>query len=257
MREYIARACLALGEPDPAISHIEKLRVLFEGHQYYTALLATAYRIKGDKRYKEYFNYDALIGAFSLDVPSGWKSLDSYLNDLIEVLDEMHQYQTHPFGLSVRNGSQLSSIEHMDHPALKAFATATTGPIKRYLALVKASFGDRSPLGAIAGESARLDRAWSVSLPSTGFHVNHVHPQGWLSSACHLRIAEQPSVDSKAGWLKFGEPGIVTTPALEDEFFQKPEVGTMVFFPSYFWHGTVPFEGSIKRLTIAADFVKE
>jgi Putative 2OG-Fe(II) oxygenase len=29
----------------------------------------------------------------------------------------------------------------------------------------------------------------------------------------------------------------------------------LVLFPSYFWHGTVPFESSADRLTIAFDVV--
>jgi hypothetical protein len=32
-------------------------------------------------------------------------------------------------------------------------------------------------------------------------------------------------------------------------------VGTLVLFPSYFWHGTVPFSGKQTRLTVAFDAV--
>jgi len=37
--------------------------------------------------------------------------------------------------------------------------------------------------------------------------------------------------------------------------FVKPERGMLVLFPSYFWHGTVPFGGSDTRLTVAFDAV--
>jgi len=33
----------------------------------------------------------------------------------------------------------------------------------------------------------------------------------------------------------------------------KPAVGKLVLFPSYFWHGTVPFASDTNRLTIAFD----
>jgi hypothetical protein len=55
------------------------------------------------------------------------------------------------------------------------------------------------------------------------------------------------------GWLKFGEPGIPTSPALAPERFVKPEVGQLILFPSYFWHGTAPFSGEETRLSIAFD----
>jgi hypothetical protein len=55
--------------------------------------------------------------------------------------------------------------------------------------------------------------------------------------------------------LTFAVPGIVTTPALHSEYEIRPGVGMLVLFPSYFWHGTVPFSGERTRLTVAFDAV--
>jgi hypothetical protein len=62
---------------------------------------------------------------------------------------------------------------------------------------------------------------------------------------------------SDEGILTFGEPGIATNPALGPEYSVRPEVGMLVLFPSYFWHGTVPFRSSQARLTVAFDAVPE
>jgi len=35
----------------------------------------------------------------------------------------------------------------------------------------------------------------------------------------------------------------------------RPSVGKLVLFPSYFWHGTVPFTADRARLTVAFDVV--
>lgn len=255
-REFISRAHLALGAPKEALSHLEKLRTLDSANQYYIALLATTYRMLGDGRYKDYFDYENLVVKSPLKIPSGWKNLDQYCDDLISALDERHQYQTHPFGLSVRNGSQVSSIERMENPALRAFPEAAAGAVAYYLNHVFKTRGNKSALGTLQDQQAKLLAAWSVSLPPGGFHINHVHPQGWLSSACHLRTVKPQNSDSKEGWLKFGEPGIVTKPALSTEHFIEPEGGTMVIFPSFMWHGTVEFGGQANRMTIAADFVR-
>jgi hypothetical protein len=48
---------------------------------------------------------------------------------------------------------------------------------------------------------------------------------------------------------------MLTTPALEAEFSVTPEVGLLVLFPSYFWHGTLPFKSEEPRLTVAFDAV--
>ena len=49
--------------------------------------------------------------------------------------------------------------------------------------------------------------------------------------------------------------GAPTRPPLEAEHFIKPEPGLLVLFPSYMWHGTVPFSGEETRLTMAFDIV--
>jgi len=45
------------------------------------------------------------------------------------------------------------------------------------------------------------------------------------------------------------------TPPLRAEFYLRPQPGLLVLFPSYMWHGTVPFSGTQTRLTIAFDIV--
>jgi hypothetical protein len=62
---------------------------------------------------------------------------------------------------------------------------------------------------------------------------------------------------SQAGTLTFGEPSIATTPPLQTEHAIRPEIGMLVLFPSYFWHGTVPVTGDQTRLTVAFDVVPE
>jgi ectoine hydroxylase-related dioxygenase (phytanoyl-CoA dioxygenase family) len=53
--------------------------------------------------------------------------------------------------------------------------------------------------------------------------------------------------------MQVGEPGLVTQPPLAAEHFVKPEAGTLVLFPSYMWHGTIPFRGETPRLAVAFD----
>ncbi len=246
------RALLAVGDAAQAAETAQALRQRAPMNQLFIALQATAWRLLGDERYHALYDYDAFVLASPLDAPSGWSDLDAYLADVIEALDREHRYKTHPFYQSVRHGSQISSIDGFDSAALRAYPAAAAGPPRRYIE--RLSEGD-DPLRARNIGDFRLFSTWSISLPPKGFHVNHVHPQGWLSSACHLRLAQDDPAHEKAGWLKFGEPGVPTTPALPPEKYVKPEPGVMVVFPSYMWHGTVGFEAGPPRLTIAVDIV--
>lgn len=97
---------------------------------------------------------------------------------------------------------------------------------------------------------------WSVLLRANGFHFNHFHGQGWISSACYVDLPESIGTGNGAGWIKFGEPVLPAT-TLGAEYFVKPEPGLLVLFPSWMWHGTVPFTGAAQatRLTVAFDIV--
>ncbi|MHB8723460.1 MAG: putative 2OG-Fe(II) oxygenase, partial [Steroidobacteraceae bacterium] len=85
-----------------------------------------------------------------------------------------------------------------------------------------------------------------------------VHPRGWISSACYIQLPDSMKAGHTGeGILSFGAPGMITTPALNAELSIRPEVGQLVLFPSYFWHGTLPFHSEQPRLTVAFDVVPD
>jgi hypothetical protein len=95
-----------------------------------------------------------------------------------------------------------------------------------------------------------------VRLRPNGFHADHVHPEGWLSSAFYVDLPQtMANAVGREGWLMFGQPGVRTEPALGAEHFIEPEPGLLTLFPSYMWHGTVPFSGDRPRLAVAVDIL--
>jgi hypothetical protein len=93
-------------------------------------------------------------------------------------------------------------------------------------------------------------------LRSSGYHSNHLHNEGWISSAYYVALPDEVA-DSASGQgaLKFGESKFALGESDRPEQFVRPAVGKLVLFPSYFWHGTVPFVSQGARLTIAFDVV--
>ena len=61
--------------------------------------------------------------------------------------------------------------------------------------------------------------------------------------------------ETRQGWIKFGEPSYEI--GLSDPVRRavQPKVGRLVLFPSYMWHGTIPFHAAQNRTTIAFDAV--
>lgn len=249
----VAEAALAAGKPKQALELAGRIRRLAPDNQHGVALTATAWRALGDdRRHRALNDYDRLVRPDRLDTPDGWDSLESYLKDLAAALHALHGAGAHhPIGQSVRGGSQTEALENSTDPVVRAFFQAIDGPIRRYIDAV----GTSGPVGERNTGKYGISGAWSVKLRPGGRHVSHLHPWGWLSSACYLELPGAVDAGGREGWLAFGEPGIPTVPALEAEHWVKPEPGMVVLFPSYMWHGTVPFGGDQTRLTTAFDVV--
>jgi uncharacterized protein (TIGR02466 family) len=99
--------------------------------------------------------------------------------------------------------------------------------------------------------------SWSVKLNSKGYHSNHMHPMGWLSSAFYITLpSETQNEQKKAGWFQVGVPNIELQSQLMPTKYIKPEIGKLIMFPSFLWHGTVPFQEEKYRLSIAYDVRK-
>jgi len=60
---------------------------------------------------------------------------------------------------------------------------------------------------------------------------------------------------AQQGWLKFGEPPYELDLKAPIRRTLQPKPGRLVLFPSYLWHGTIPFRGEQSRTTIAFDVV--
>lgn len=251
-RRAMAHACLALGDTDEAARIAERLLAENPVDQEAAAALATAWRAAGDARYRNLWDYAALVRAQSIDTPDGWSSLEAYLADLRVALAELHALEAHPLEQSVRGGTQTSqNLLASEHPVIAAFFQAVEGPIAAY----RAAIGEgRDMFRSRNGGGHRVLGAWSVRLRPGGFHVDHIHPQGWISSACYIDVPQALGDEAdRAGWLRFGAPPIPTRPTLEAEHFVRPQPGLLALFPSYMWHGTVPFRGDQVRTTIAFD----
>lgn len=246
----LCQANLGLGRAKIAANLAEALCRDWPLDQFPVALLGTAWRMSGDPRYRDLYNYDRLVLRQTVDTPPGWTTLQDYLRDLAGRLRDLQTLRAHPIGQSLRHGSQTGqSLSLSNDPVIKAFFTAIDAPIRNYIAVLR-EVDDL--LGRRARDGYKIAGAWSAFLRPGGFHVNHLHPQGWISSACHIELPETIE-QGHQGWLQFGEPGLPTNPPLPPEHFVKPVAGTLVLFPSYMWHGTVPFSGQARRLTVAFD----
>jgi tetratricopeptide (TPR) repeat protein len=243
--------CLAAGDADGAQEGASRLLALAPDNQQAVNLQAMVWRMTGDARFGEIYDYDAFVRPQMIDPPQGWTSRQAYLADLAAELKAAHPFRTHPFGQSVRHGSQRPDILSVQSPAIQAFRRALDPLVDRYIEGLGPGV---DPLRRRAARW-RIHGIWSVWLMPGGFHTDHVHPDGWISSAFYVELPDAVGAGGREGWIRFGETGIPVMPAQTAQHWVKPEPGMLVLFPSYMWHGTVPFGGDQARLTMAMDIV--
>lgn len=217
-------------------------------------LLATASRLTGHDDHKTLFDYAAFVKPYQLPIPDGWISLEAYLNDLRQSLYGLHNLKAHPVDQSLRGGTQTTfNLIRSTDPVIKAYYQALKGPLDDY---VKALGQGDDPLRQRNRFDHKVYSSWSVQLKKDGFHVDHTHPEGWLSCAFYVDVPKSAQNDNaKEGWIRFGQSNIrAATPLMAEHWFQ-PKPGWLAIFPSYMWHGTEPFTSDEIRMTIASDIV--
>jgi uncharacterized protein (TIGR02466 family) len=164
----------------------------------------------------------------------------------------MHTLKRAPTSQSLRNGTQTQgNLLSRESTNIRALSKEFANLIQVYLDSIDVPTDHRFLARRRAGIA--FSASWSVCLQSDGFHVNHIHPKGWISSAFYIDLPKSIGESGKEGWFKAGESYLRLGGEDRDGLFIRPEPGVLVLFPSYMWHGTYPFHGDGNRLAIAFD----
>ncbi|MDR6991560.1 putative 2OG-Fe(II) oxygenase [Luteimonas sp. 3794] len=225
------------------------------GNQEGWCHLGTAWRLIGDAREHWLCDYEALVGDVEVAPPPGYADMASFLVSLGTTLEGMHTASREPVNQSVRGGSQTAGqLFGRDDPVIRAAEDALRTAVERWLMTLPASA--THPFLARKQYSVQFVGSWSVRLNASGRHANHLHPRGWASSAFYVALPNEifaPPAPSHAGWLQLGQPLEDLELDLLPRRIIQPRPGHLALFPSYMWHGTVPFESAESRLTVAFD----
>ncbi|MBW8709417.1 MAG: tetratricopeptide repeat protein [Alphaproteobacteria bacterium] len=219
------------------------------------AMLSTASRMLEDGRDETLNGYDRLVRIFDLEPPEGFSSMESFNAELNASLDRLHPETREFIEQSLRGGTQTPRhLFPAGLPLVDLLKSRIDQAVARYIAELDED--EAHPLLSRRRKDFRYSGSWSSRLRDSGFHVNHIHPDGWISS-CYYVSVPQAVTDETAqqGWIKFGEPPFEAALKQPVRRTIQPVAGRLVLFPSYLWHGTVPFHDKAARTTIAFDVV--
>jgi uncharacterized protein (TIGR02466 family) len=250
--ENMVAALLSAGEAGDALPTVERFRAAAPLDQRWITYRIDIARQRGESLFDDWCDLDRLVRIYDVAPPRGYSTIQEFHAELRPLLEARHRHKLHPLDQSLRFGTQTSRGLLADkHPVIQAFLTALAESVAAYQADI--GYEAAHPLRGRNVASARLTGCWSVRLLRGGFHVNHIHPQGWISSAYYVSVPnEVEDTSMRSGWIKFGEPHH-PMPHGEAIRFVQPREGRLVLFPSYLWHGTTAIRGDQPRLTVAFD----
>jgi tetratricopeptide (TPR) repeat protein len=252
MKRNLLTALLRSSGQQEAAALCDELLAAAPDDQLLIAHRATAFRLANDARYEKLYDYERLVRSYRLAPPAQYADIAAFNAEFARHLAGLHRAQVHPLGQSLFGGTQTERNLPADDPLVAQFFSMIDAPIRDYISRLHPH--DRQhPTDRRAAADYRIAGSWSVRLQPGGFHANHVHPQGWISSAYYVELPEAAD-NARAGWLKFGEPA-TSAATCPPNYFVRPEAGMLVLFPSYLWHGTMPFDKGGRRLTAAFDVV--
>jgi tetratricopeptide (TPR) repeat protein len=255
-RLALSRALLASGRADEALEELTSLQKLRPKDQEILAYVGTALRLLNHPGSDAFHGIDDLISDREIPLPPGFSTHSEFNEALVALLDERHAMAAHPVEQTLRGGTQTDGDLFQSGPPqlLQLLKDSLIAAVQDFIEELEPS--SDHPLLMRLSSSFSFRGGWSVRLRAGGFHTNHVHSRGWLSSAYY--VALPPSVasgDGGGGQLQFGVPDARLGIHLAPLRVIQPKAGHLVLFPSYLWHGTTQFLDSAPRLTVAFDVV--
>jgi tetratricopeptide (TPR) repeat protein len=241
------RHLLRVGEVEAALPLIDhELRRDQSGELW--AYASTAWRLADDPRWQWLEGDNRLVSVTDIS------ELLPPIDTLASTLRDLHNARGEYLDQSVRGGTQTDGplFSRID-PVIRQLRQAIVTAVERHVAQLPPQDPRHPNLRPARDRRIRFSGSWSVRLRSGGHHSNHVHPQGWISSALYIGLPPKQAGDTDdSGWLKLGEPDEKLGMELPPWRKIEPKVGQLVLFPSGMWHGTVPFSEG-ERLTVAFD----
>ena len=210
-----------------------------------------------DSRIDHFVDYEKFVSTRKIETPSGFDDLTDFNNALHEEISRSHDRRPPPLDQTMRGGTQIPNNLFKSATGLTAIVKEKlTDALREYINKMKL---DRShPFLRYKNTNFNYTGAWSTILYESGYDMNHIHNEGWLSGVYYIKVPHMPqdAWSQGEGCIQFGEPPThFISPKNQTKRLIKPEEGIAVFFPSYYWHGVRPFKRRGLRHAIAFDII--
>lgn len=246
-----------LGQFEQAESALAQAHGLDDRDQRTLAYLAIARLALGQReKVAEFYGHGQLVQQLRLQPSAAFGGLASYHQQLAEDIRHHSRLRLNPHGLAARNGYLTGDLLADRTTAIVEFERLLRQAIDHYLAQLPDD--DTHPMlkhkAAVLREGYTLN-LWATWVKGDGFIDKHIHEESWLSGAYYVTVpAVCAQTPDSAGYFEYGcIPDDIQLKRTAPRGLIQPQPGTLVVFPSYLYHRTIPHETAEDRISIAFD----
>ena len=156
-------------------------------------------------------------------------------------------------GWAIRGGTAIRKLFSDPDPVIRDFEQMLRKSIENKIFSLP---NDNSHPFLIGKPKDYQINCWANILEAGDYQSNHIHDRGWMSGVYYVSIPEIDNEEpSNAGWIEFNRAGYDLPHFGGENSIEtiQPQPGLLIFFPSYVWHGTIPFKGAENRVSISFD----
>jgi Flp pilus assembly protein TadD len=247
---------LRRGDPEGAIRVFDDC-MLAIGREFH-ALAYKAHALDDAGRHDEarwLLNFDTYVVAAGFDAPGGFANLAAFDRALARHIARHPTLQANV--RSTRHGKHTGELFGDPTSPMAAMEPVIHAAVQRYVEQLPDDAAHPAVLWA--PRSWRLS-SWGVVMTDGGHERPHIHPNAWLSGVFYVELPgliDDPARNPE-GWLEFGRPTtdlhVRAAPTVRQ---YRPALDKMFLFPSYFYHGTIPFRSEQRRICVAFDVEPE
>jgi uncharacterized protein (TIGR02466 family) len=256
-REEFGATLILAGEYEHAVRELRTGHELHPRRSAILGYLTIALNEAGDPSVGELVDYEKYVRAARIDIPDGYDSVEAFNADLHDELAKHYHNPYHPMDQTMRGGVQTPN-NLFQNP------TGLVRVLKEHISKAISNFIDDlepdpgNPFLRFINREFVFTGVWSTIIKESGFDRSHIHNEGWMSGTYYAKIPDfdEEQLTEHDGCIQFGEPP--KRYASERNATQRiipPQVGTVVLFPSYYWHGVRGFDRNGVRHSISYDVI--
>ncbi len=205
---------------------------------------------------QKYNDFDRIIQTVEVATPEKFANQQLFIDALTSHILEHPTLSNGGENHATRNGLHTGNLRESDMGPVAYLERFISSSIEGYTQFLQ----QNSKTNFIASLRPRTWKLiiWAVAMNKQGHQVAHFHPDAWASGVFYVKLPfttfEQQR--DREGWIEFGAP---TEEFLSLKQYRvksiEPKVGSMLLFPGYLTHRTIPFSSDELRISIAFDIV--